>query len=122
MKTKIAVIGSSILFASTLVFAGIAYSNDKPGYVLKAENTTNNFLMYTYGPGKCAASKGKTQQWEMVCSYDGGHDLVKYSVLPSDSEQRGNSDKFRLIAENQLASQSATNGLTRYLMISTNRM
>lgn len=109
--------------ASTLVFAGIAYSNDKPSYVSNAEISTNNFLMYTYGPGKCVASKGKTQQWQMVCSYDGGHDLVKYSVFPSDSEQRGNNiEKFRLSAQNELASQSATNGLTRYLMISTDKI
>jgi crotonobetainyl-CoA:carnitine CoA-transferase CaiB-like acyl-CoA transferase len=118
LKIKIAAIGASILLTATFAFAGLAYSNDKPSFVLKAESATNNFLMYTYGPGKCAASKGKGHQWEMVCSYDGGYDLIKYSVLPSESEKRNNTENFRLIAQNQLAAQSAASGLTRYLTIS----
>lgn len=122
MKIKIAVIGASALLMATVAFAGLAYSNDKPNYVLKAESTTNNFLMYTYGPGKCAASKGKEQQWEMVCTYDGGYDLVKYSILPSESEKHNDTEKFRLIAQNPLAAQSAASGLTRYLTISTDEI
>ncbi|KNC08351.1 hypothetical protein AC790_17345 [Pantoea sp. RIT-PI-b] len=122
MKIKIAVVGASVLLTATVAFAGMAYSNDKPDYVIKAENSTNNFLMYSYGPGKCTASKGSAHQWEMECSYDGGEDLVKYSVLPSNEQRHGKSGKFRLVAQNQLAAESATRGLTRYLNITTDKI
>lgn len=63
--------------AVILATAYYIYSSEdsRPEFVVAAEAEANNFLQYTYGPGKCVAKPDKKAGWSMACSYEKGNVL-----------------------------------------------
>jgi len=102
----------------TAAYAGFSDNSARPDYVAAAVATTNNFLKYSWGPGKCVAAEAQ-QQWNLVCSYNNGNDVMKYNVHPLNADLKQNQGKFWLEATNKLATASARQGLSRYLDIRT---
>ncbi|WP_128600602.1 hypothetical protein [Pantoea wallisii] len=119
MKKLLLSVGVAAALMATAAYAGFAQGYGKPDYVVSAAATTNNFLKYSYGPGKCEIGASPQQAWDMVCSYDNGDRLIKYTVHPVNQDLRRNADKFYLEAQNALAVESAKQGLSRYLDIRT---
>jgi len=110
------------LAAIIAAFAIVMSLDSKPGFVKNAEKSTNNFLQYTYGAGKCAAQSSDSQSWDMVCSYQNDRQIVTYVVQPSSDAYPEESYRFHLIATNDLAKRSAKTGLTKYLDIDVKEM
>lgn len=110
------------LAAIIAAYAIVKNNDSKPGFVANAEKSTNNFLQYTYGAGKCAAQASESQSWDMVCSYQHDTQVVTYVVQPLADAFPEESNKFHLIATNELAKRSATTGLTKYLDIDVEKM
>lgn len=111
-----------VIAAIIAAYAVVKNSDSKPGFVANAEKSTNNFLQYTYGAGKCAAQASDSQSWDMVCSYQHDTQVVTYVVQPLADALPEDSNGFHLLATNELAKKSATTGLTKYLDIDVKEM
>lgn len=82
-----------------------------PVYVSDAQKDLNNFLQYTFGPGRCNSEPGNLGEWYINCYY--AHTRLTYQVsMRSDGS-------YVLFAHNLNAEKSASEGLTRYLGIIT---
>lgn len=106
-----------------LVSAAFAYSgfnrDTKPAYVLAAESDTNNFLQDTYGPGSCYSVRTPDGTWDMSCAYNDEEVILKYSVRPEHDNIKRNGSRFFLETKNELAEDSSSTGLSRFLDIRT---
>ena len=122
MKKIAVTLGVAAAVLATVAYASHSQAGDKPDYVIAAENTTNNLLQYTYGPGKCISSGSPQGAWDMTCSYQDGDHVMHYSVTPAKADLRKNSGNFVLESQNDLAAETAAQGLTRYLGIRTTKV
>lgn len=113
------VIVTAVIITAYAIFN---YKYSKPGFVANAEKSTNNFLQYTYGKGECIARASNLLSWDMICSYQHNSKVITYIVQPLVNALPDERNKFHLIATNELAKRSATNGLTKYLNNDTNKM
>jgi len=107
--------------AVILAAAYYIYSSEdsRPEFVVAAETEANNFLQYTYGPGKCVAKPDEKAGWSMACSYEKGKRVVQYHVYPADKAPHETGKRFYLEATNQLAVESASQSMGRFLGIGT---
>lgn len=107
--------------ALTLFLVSAAYGSynyySKPAFISKAESKLASFLQYTYGPGGCKAVSITHNSWQMTCNYDEGKSIFKYALYSPDQAPYKVANGFYLVALNDFARQSATEGLTRYLDI-----
>ncbi|WP_338576933.1 hypothetical protein [Erwinia sp. E_sp_B01_1] len=119
MRKSFLVLGVTITLVASAAYASYSASGSHPEYVRLAEKGANNLLQSTYGPGKCLANQEPDGSWLMSCSYDKGATVATYSVLPPENAPQVIYGKFYLEARNQLAVDSAHNGLGRFLEIGT---
>ena|GEM_PF-2064788 len=122
MKKYTIVVGVAVAVLATVAYASHSQAGSKPDYVIAAENTTNNLLQYTYGPGKCISSSNPHGAWDMTCSYQEGDHEMRYLVHPAKVDLRKNAGNFVLESQNDLAAGTAEQGLTRYLGIRTSKV
>lgn len=119
MRKSLFIFGAAITLVASATYASYSMSGSRPEYVSLAEHNVNNLLQSTYGPGKCLASQQSDGSWGMKCSYDQGASVATFSVLPAKNAPRVIFGKFYLEATNELAVESAHQGLGRFLEIGT---
>lgn len=119
MRNSLFIIGTAITLVASATYASYSLSGSRPEYVGLAERGVNNLLQSTYGPGKCLANQKSEGKWEMKCSYDQGESVATFAVFPAKKAPHVIFGKFYLEATNQLAVESAQQGLGRFLEIGT---
>lgn len=115
MKKIIPVVSVVALGAAALGYSIYVKNNNKPYFVSVAEQTTNNYLQSSYGPGHCKALSILEKEWDMTCSYDGDEISLEYSVYPVLEDPVRNGSQFVLASKNELAKESEHKGLSRLL-------
>jgi hypothetical protein len=119
MKKVLISTGIAGVLAAAATYYAYSSGDSRPEFVVAAEAEVNNFLQYTYGPGKCAAALDAKAGWSMACSYEDGKRVVQYNVYPADKAPQETGKSFYLEAQNELAVESASQSMGRFLGIGT---
>ena len=100
-------------------YMGYAHFHDKPGYLQAAETRVSSYLTSDYGRVSCNSTQVKGQQWHLECHNVAKSKNFEYDVYPAEEAPYAVSRAFYLEAVNDNAIQSASQGLMKYLQIST---
>jgi hypothetical protein len=115
---SLSVIGIAVALVGA-AYMGYAHSHDKPDYLQAAETRVSSYLTSDYGRVSCNSIQMQGQQWRLECHDKAKSKDFEYAVYPADQAPYAVSRAFYLEAVNDNAIQSASQGLMKYLQIST---
>lgn len=109
----------SLLLLIAFAYCELGYCS-YPDYIQDAKNSVSSKMSYSFGLSECKASQHSVNEWMLNCTLTSrGKLALEFYVLSSNKAPYEVPTSFYLVASNDAARKSATEGLLSYLMINT---